>query len=1090
MVSARPTGRAPGVADAWVSLKSMAQEHDRGEPVPTEQQEAVAAHGQGALLVLGAAGSGRTEALARRLSRLVSQGRRPLALSRSAAAANRIRVRAEETIETSYEELVVHTHPVAAARILREHATEAEIDPFFESLSPAERLAMLLDRIDELPLRRHEIRGNPAGLLARIVDRIDALKSAGVTAERFRRWSDEQAGGSVAERDSAAREREFAELYEMHDSMLRAAGAMDEVDAVIELTRLLHERPALAEAVSERFPDLLVDEAEDACPAERALIEALARGAETTVISCDDEQGRAPCGAASAWAREAFSPAELTLEPSWRYGGDLIDAAHAVVAPAMNRVAPSSNGLRLTEHPRVTPSREGAAVARRAAGPPTRVRFWSGINERAEAQAVARDIEAALAAGDVKMEHVCVAVPRGGGRARAIAAALEERRVPYRVTGPGAFFQRPEVRDVIAWLRLLADPTDAAAAVRALSRPPVELRSVDLARCTTIARRRKLDMVSALEASLESPQIPPEARDRIREFLQLHRAAARAMGEMRADVFVRRLIERIGFRRHRLFAAHPEAAERLRNLSRLGELAAAWTRREPTGSNRDFVRYLVAVSEAGVPPLDEPSEPTADAVRVMSLERAKGLEFSRVYVVGLHAGAVPGVAPPGPPVLPTGVGAGEPSHEDEQRRLLYVAMTRARDELVLSRPASTEGGDARPSPFYEDARAVLDATEQEHGEELFGPAEGLQATYRMIQDEVLEEAWRAGGKLREPRLDTYVDVTRAVARFLELVKLAGLIQGSSEEPAADALAAINDLLDHAISPEQRSALHDSGLDAYLLDEEGAAKRRRELIEQRDEPSLEAFLPRRGEGLALSATDITLYRTCPLKYKFARVFGIPQETTINQRFGIVIHQVLERFHGHQTAAEGEAEAGTLEHLMALFAAAWRRSGFGESDDELQFREKAIDALHRYHAREVASGSHPRWVERKFDFRIGPHHLRGRVDRVDQLPSGGYELIDYKTGDPKPVRELESDVQLAIYRLAAREAWRLEGAAGSYWYVLADEKVAVGGSPDDLERVEGVVLEVGEGILGQDFEPRPSPEICSWCDFRLICPASEA
>ncbi|HKH23153.1 MAG TPA: ATP-dependent DNA helicase, partial [Solirubrobacterales bacterium] len=551
----------------------------------------------------------------------------------------------------------------------------------------------------------------------------------------------------------------------------------------------------------------------------------------------------------------------------------------------------------------------------------------------------------------------------------------------------GAFFQRPEVRDVIAWLRLLADPTDAAAAVRALSRPPVELRSVDLARCTTIARRRKLDMVSALEASLESPQIPPEARDRIREFLQLHRAAARAMGEMKADVFVRRLIERIGFRRHRLFAAHPEAAERLRNLSRLGELAAAWTRREPAGSNRDFVRYLVAVSEAGVAPVDEPGEPTADAVRVMSLERTKGLEFSRVYVVGLHAGAVPGATPAGAPAVPAAVGPARPSHTDEARRLLYVAMTRARDELVLTRPAATDAGNARPSPFYEDARAVLDAPEQEHGEELFGPAEGLQATYRMIQDEVLEEAWRAGGKLREPRLDTYVDVTRAVARFLELVKLAGLIQGTAEEPVADSLAAINDLLEHAISPEQRSALRDSGLDAYLLDEEGAAKRRRELIAQRDEPSLEAFLPRRGEGLALSATDIELYRTCPLKYKFARVFGIPQETTINQRFGIVIHQVLERYHGQQAAAEGEAEAGSLDRLMGLFAAAWRRSGFGESDDELQFREKAIDALHRYHAREVASGAHPRWVERKFDFRVGPHHLRGRVDRVDELPSGG-------------------------------------------------------------------------------------------------------
>src|SRR3954449_11942253 len=295
----------------------MAEERDLGGPGLTEQQEAVVSHARGSLLVLGAAGSGRTEALARRLVRLVGDGRRPLVLSRSVASANRIRVRAEETIETAYEELVVHTHPAASARILREHATEAGLDPFFESLSPAESLAMLLDRIDELPLRRHEIRGNPAGLLARIVDRIDALKSAGITAERFQAWAAAQSGGTPSDRESIAREREFAEIFEQHDSMLRAGGAMDDADAVLELTRLLRERPALAEAVADRFPHLIVDEAEDACPAERSLIEALARGSETAVLSCDDEQARAPCGAASAWARQALDAEEVILEPSW-----------------------------------------------------------------------------------------------------------------------------------------------------------------------------------------------------------------------------------------------------------------------------------------------------------------------------------------------------------------------------------------------------------------------------------------------------------------------------------------------------------------------------------------------------------------------------------------------------------------------------------------------------------------------------------------------------------------------------------------------------------------------------------------------------
>jgi CRISPR/Cas system-associated exonuclease Cas4 (RecB family) len=83
-----------------------------------------------------------------------------------------------------------------------------------------------------------------------------------------------------------------------------------------------------------------------------------------------------------------------------------------------------------------------------------------------------------------------------------------------------------------------------------------------------------------------------------------------------------------------------------------------------------------------------------------------------------------------------------------------------------------------------------------------------------------------------------------------------------------------------------------------------------------------------------------------------------------------------------------------------------------------------------------------------------------------------------------------VQLALYRLGAREAWRLEAELGSYWYVLEDERVPVPAAPDDRERVESTVLEVAGGIGGQDFEPRPSYEICSWCDYRLICPASEA
>jgi len=422
-----------------------------------------------------------------------------------------------------------------------------------------------------------------------------------------------------------------------------------------------------------------------------------------------------------------------------------------------------------------------------------------------------------------------------------------------------------------------------------------------------------------------------------------------------------------------------------------------------------------------------------------------------------------------------------------RRRALYVAMNRAASGLVLSWVEVGRTGAKRPSPFYEEARTVLSGTEEIHDEEFFGPAEGVHATYRMLRDEVLESSWKAGRELSELRLDTAIDVNRAIARYLELLKLAALAQRHGDEPAAEVIDAINGLLRQVATPEQQAELEASALDEYLLDEERERGRRRELIATRGEPSLEAFLPRRGNGLALSASDLELYRTCPLKYKFARVFGIPQDPTINQRFGILIHRVLENFH-KERSAHGGGEDG-MRRLMRLFEAGWRRSGFGSSDDELQFRDKAVEALRRYWEQEESTPAEPVWVERKFDFSIGPHHLRGRVDRVDRLPDGGFELIDYKTGERKSEAELADDLQLALYRVAAREAWDLEAELGSYYYVLDAEKVAVGSSSDDTERVERTVLQVGEGILSQDFEPRPSPTVCSWCDYRLICPAAE-
>ena len=586
------------------------------------------------------------------------------------------------------------------------------------------------------------------------------------------------------------------------------------------------------------------------------------------------------------------------------------------------------------------------------------------------------------------------------------------RTAPERVTDRDAraapprdvsFLRRAEVRDVLAWVRLLVDPQDAAAVVRALARPPIELRQAHLARVIQVARRRKLDLVAGLTAASESPQVPPEARERIARFTALHRSAAQALQASAPDAFVVELIELLATPGRALLAPE-DAAEQQASLQRLRELASEFVRAEPGATPRELARHLATAA------------PTA-------------------LGTAAHAGAAAAAA--GTIVPGTAAAPGAASEAEAS-------------------PASELAGE-RPSA---DDR--------------------LEATYQLMREEVLESVARIGGHLSELRLDTELDISHGVVRYLELLKLAALLQRPAGQDAGEALADINARLLAATTPTQREILQTSSLDERLAGDGEEA-----LIGRREEHSLSPFLPRKGVGLALSASDIETYRSCPLRYKFARVLRIPTEQTLHQRFGIAVHTVLERFH----CDGGE----TLTQLLDLLEASWRKAGFGDSQRENELRELATTALTRYHARLHDQTSEPVWFERSFSFRLGPHHLRGRVDRVDRIVGEDgreeYELIDYKTSRAKTAAQLSDDLQLSLYALAAREDWGLESSSQAYYYVLDDAKVPVPRSERDAASVTDIVMGVGEGILAQEFEPTPSPAACSICDYRIVCPAAE-
>ena len=157
-----------------------------------------------------------------------------------------------------------------------------------------------------------------------------------------------------------------------------------------------------------------------------------------------------------------------------------------------------------------------------------------------------------------------------------------------------------------------------------------------------------------------------------------------------------------------------------------------------------------------------------------------------------------------------------------------MAITRAAKSVVMSWPEEAGREATSPAPFYDEVRKALGAPEEVHEEEVFGPAEGLHSTYRMIRDEVLEASWRAGSALSEMRLDTAEDVNRAVVRYLELIKLAALLQQPGAQDARETLAGVNELVGRLASPEQRAVLEASALDDYVLGEERERDARSEL----------------------------------------------------------------------------------------------------------------------------------------------------------------------------------------------------------------------------------------------------------------------
>jgi putative RecB family exonuclease len=245
--------------------------------------------------------------------------------------------------------------------------------------------------------------------------------------------------------------------------------------------------------------------------------------------------------------------------------------------------------------------------------------------------------------------------------------------------------------------------------------------------------------------------------------------------------------------------------------------------------------------------------------------------------------------------------------------------------------------------------------------------------------------------------------------------------------------------------------------------------------------MQALAGRTLTGMRLSYSSISTYETCPAKYRFQYEEKLPTGSSPALTFGDVLHRTLHRFHDRPVPV-----APSLDELLDMLEGEWSEGGYLDPSEEQLYHDHARQILAEYHRANADSFRIPAALEFRFTVEVEGVQLSGVIDRMDRIPGGGYEIIDYKTSRRLPPKAVvDRDLQLSLYYLAAKEIWGIEPERLTLYYLLPGQRMSTFRTPADADDLRRRIATVAERITAGMFEPRQNP-LCDWCDFQAVCP----
>ncbi|MHB8719043.1 MAG: ATP-dependent helicase [Candidatus Dormibacteria bacterium] len=599
------------------------------------QREAVEAP-DGPLLIFAGAGSGKTRVLTHRIAHvLATRDVRPhevCAVTFTNKAAREMRSRIEVLLGGSTSGMWIGTFHALGARILRRDGSAIGVGAGFSIYDEADRAAAL-----KRALRAHDV-DEKRFPVSRIGHAISAAKNELLDAAAFR-----------ARATGAYWEAIVAQAFTAYEAEMRAADALDFDDLLVRTVELLRSSEVVREDYQTRFRHLFVDEYQDTNLAQYVLVKLLAERHRNITVVGDDDQSIYQFRGADvrnilSFQRDYPDARTITLEQNYRSTQMILDAAHAVIRHNADRAAKK-------------------LWTETGGGEP--VRLISVYDEQEEALAVAAEIQMLIGSEGHSLSDIAV-LYRTNAQSRAFEDVLLRRGIPYRLVGGLRFYERREVKDVLAYLRLISNPRDAVSFARVVNVPRRKIGDRTVAEVERLARRRRISPFEAVAHLEDDVDITPAARQALHDFGRLIDSLRGLSQTTPLPQFLDRVLDDTGYRRM-LSDGSPEGFERLGNVEELLGLASEYGDVPPPDGMAQFLENVALVAD--VDSLDD----SASGVTLITLHQVKGLEFPVVFITGIEEGLLPHVR-----ALEEG-----DAGVAEERRLMYVGLTRAQRRLYV-----------------------------------------------------------------------------------------------------------------------------------------------------------------------------------------------------------------------------------------------------------------------------------------------------------------------------------------------------------------------------------------------------------------------